>query len=144
MCIVIYIDREKKCPVFQKSNVSKLSHRGGLKTLFFGKNTLALEFYSNLTASDSKRLHPMKSSLMEYFTVKWKYRVMYSINKFFFYLGFDKYKGGLDSVHDLTGTESVYTSWRGIEIMFHVSTLLPHEEHDPQKVTRCFWYFKSY
>lgn len=51
-----------------------------------------------------------------------------------FCAGFDKYKGGLDSVHDLTGTESIYTAWRGIEIIFHVSTLLPHEEHDPQKV----------
>ncbi|XP_054722058.1 uncharacterized protein LOC129231720 [Uloborus diversus] len=50
--------------------------------------------------------------------------------------GFDKYKGGLDSVHDLTGTESVYTAWRGIEIMFHVSTMLPHEEHDPQKLQK--------
>ncbi|UYV79840.1 hypothetical protein LAZ67_18000885, partial [Cordylochernes scorpioides] len=47
--------------------------------------------------------------------------------------GFDKYKGGLDTVHDLTGTESVYTCWQGIEIMFHVSTLLPHEDNDPQK-----------
>ena len=37
--------------------------------------------------------------------------------------GFDKYKGGLDTVHDLTGTQSVYSNWRGIEIMFHVSTL---------------------
>lgn len=54
----------------------------------------------------------------------------------FVFLGFDKYKGGLDSVHDLTGKESVYTAWRGIEIMFHVSTLLPHEEHDPQKVNQ--------
>ncbi|KAG8186607.1 hypothetical protein JTE90_019929 [Oedothorax gibbosus] len=50
--------------------------------------------------------------------------------------GFDKYKGGLDSVHDLTGTESVYTSWRGIEVIFHVSTMLPHEEHDPQKLQK--------
>ncbi|XP_071043931.1 uncharacterized protein [Parasteatoda tepidariorum] len=50
--------------------------------------------------------------------------------------GFDKYKGGLDSVHDLTGKESVYTSWRGIEIMFHVSTMLPHEEHDLQKLQK--------
>ncbi|CAG0886584.1 unnamed protein product [Darwinula stevensoni] len=49
--------------------------------------------------------------------------------------GFDKYKGGLDTVHDLTGTHSVYTHWRGIEIMFHVSTLLPYEQHDPQKVS---------
>lgn len=50
--------------------------------------------------------------------------------------GFDKYKGGLDTVHDLTGLYSVYTNWRGIEIMFHVSTLLPYEKHDPQKVSR--------
>ncbi|XP_058792517.1 uncharacterized protein LOC131664988 isoform X2 [Phymastichus coffea] len=47
---------------------------------------------------------------------------------------FDKYKGGLDTVHDLTGLYSVYTNWRGIEIMFHVSTLLPYEKHDAQKV----------
>lgn len=50
--------------------------------------------------------------------------------------GFDKYKGGLDTVHDLTGTESVYTSIKGIEIMFHVSTMLPHEENDPQKLQK--------
>ncbi|CAG9788378.1 unnamed protein product [Diatraea saccharalis] len=50
--------------------------------------------------------------------------------------GFDKYKGGLDTVHDLTGLFSVYTNWRSIEIMFHVSTLLPYERHDPQKLQR--------
>ncbi|XP_064555349.1 uncharacterized protein rsh isoform X2 [Drosophila montana] len=50
--------------------------------------------------------------------------------------GFDKYKGGLDTVHDLTGLFSVYTHWRNIEIMFHVSTLLPYEKHDPQKLQR--------
>lgn len=50
--------------------------------------------------------------------------------------GFDKYKGGLDTVHDLTGTESVYTNWKNIEIMFHVSTMLPHEENDPQKLQK--------
>ncbi len=49
--------------------------------------------------------------------------------------GFDRYKGGLDTVHDLTGTHSVFTHWRGIEIMFHVSTLLPFEQNDPQKVS---------
>lgn len=48
--------------------------------------------------------------------------------------GFEKYKGGLDTVHDLTGLYSIYTKWRGIEIMFHVSTLLPYEKHDSQKV----------
>lgn len=50
--------------------------------------------------------------------------------------GFDRYKGGLDTVHNLTGTESVYTTWRNIEIMFHVSTMLPHEENDPQKLQK--------
>ncbi|XP_076398161.1 rap GTPase activating protein radish isoform X1 [Megachile rotundata] len=50
--------------------------------------------------------------------------------------GFDKYKGGLDTIHDLTGLYSVYTNWRGIEIMFHVSTLLPYEKHDAQKLQR--------
>lgn len=34
------------------------------------------------------------------------------------------------------GLYSVYTNWRGIEIMFHVSTLLPYEKHDPQKLQR--------
>lgn len=53
--------------------------------------------------------------------------------------GFDKYKGGLDTVHDLTGLYSVYTHWRGIEIMFHVSTLLPYEKNDPQKVSFLNW-----
>lgn len=48
--------------------------------------------------------------------------------------GFEKYRGGLDTVHDLTGELSVYTNWRNIEIMFHVSTYLPYEKHDPQKV----------
>lgn len=52
----------------------------------------------------------------------------------FYFTGFDKYKGGLDTVHDLTGLYSVYTNWRSIEIMFHVSTQLPYEKHDPQKV----------
>jgi hypothetical protein len=38
-------------------------------------------------------------------------------------------------VHDLTGTHSIFTHWRGIEIMFHVSTMLPFEINDPQKVS---------
>ncbi|XP_076247630.1 rap GTPase activating protein radish [Calliopsis andreniformis] len=50
--------------------------------------------------------------------------------------GFEKYKGGLDTIHDLTGLYSVYTNWRDIEIMFHVSTLLPYERHDAQKLQR--------
>ena len=31
-----------------------------------------------------------------------------------FLSGFDRYKGGLDTVHDLTGLHSVFTHWRGI------------------------------
>ena len=50
--------------------------------------------------------------------------------------GFDRYKGGLDTVHDLTGLHSVSTLWRNIEIMFHVSTLLPYEANDAQKVRK--------
>lgn len=38
-------------------------------------------------------------------------------------------------MHDLTGLYSVYTNWRSIEIMFHVSTQLPYEKNDPQKVS---------
>lgn len=34
------------------------------------------------------------------------------------------------------GLYSVYTNWRNIEIMFHVSTLLPYEKHDAQKLQR--------
>ena len=60
-----------------------------------------------------------------------------------FFSGFDRYKGGLDTVHDLTGLHSVCTHWRGIEIMFHVSTLLPHEENDPQKVSKHFKVLKK-
>lgn len=42
----------------------------------------------------------------------------------------------IDTVHDLTGLYSVYTHWRSIEIMFHVSTQLPYEKHDSQKLQR--------
>ena len=27
----------------------------------------------------------------------------------------------------------MYTHWRGIDVMFHVSTLLPYEKNDPQE-----------
>lgn len=50
--------------------------------------------------------------------------------------GFDKYRAGLDNNNDLTGTHSVYTKFADNEIMFHVSTLLPFEEFDSQKLQR--------
>ncbi|XP_066279869.1 rap1 GTPase-activating protein 2-like isoform X2 [Branchiostoma lanceolatum] len=49
--------------------------------------------------------------------------------------GFDGYCGGLDRSGDLTGETSVYTEWRGLRLMFHVCTLLPHDPADSQQVS---------
>nr|KAJ3417897.1 hypothetical protein HK105_000622 [Polyrhizophydium stewartii] len=35
-----------------------------------------------------------------------------------------------------TGTHSVYTKWQGYEVMYHVSTLLPHKPEDKQQLER--------
>ena len=48
--------------------------------------------------------------------------------------GFGKYRGGLDAINDLTGTHSVHATYGNKQIMFHVSTLLPFEQKDTQKV----------
>lgn len=45
-----------------------------------------------------------------------------------------RFRGGLDVTRGQTGTESVYTNFRGKEIMFHVSTKLPFTEGDSQQV----------
>jgi len=50
--------------------------------------------------------------------------------------GWTAYKGGLDAKNNTTGTHSVYTKHRGYEIMFHVSTLLPFQPDDKQRVER--------
>jgi len=49
---------------------------------------------------------------------------------------FKGFRGGLDTSHGQTGLDSVYTLFRGREIMFHVSTLLPYTDHDPQQLQR--------
>ncbi|XP_041378158.1 rap1 GTPase-activating protein 1-like isoform X2 [Gigantopelta aegis] len=49
---------------------------------------------------------------------------------------FTGFRGGLDTLHGQTGSESVFTHFRESEIMFHVSTLLPHTEADPQQLQR--------
>ncbi|KAM7310878.1 rap1 GTPase-activating protein 1 isoform X2 [Ixodes scapularis] len=49
------------------------------------------------------------------------------------FLGF---RGGLDTQHGQTGQESFYTTFKGCEIMFHVSTLLPYTEGDVQQLQR--------
>ncbi|XP_063605738.1 rap1 GTPase-activating protein 1-like isoform X4 [Penaeus indicus] len=46
------------------------------------------------------------------------------------------FKGGLDTLYGQTGEESVYEVFREKEIMFHVSTLLPYTENDPQQLQR--------
>jgi len=50
--------------------------------------------------------------------------------------GWDGYSGGLDVKRDSTGTHSVYTKYNGVEIMFHVPTLIPYTPNDPQQVER--------
>ena len=47
-----------------------------------------------------------------------------------------RYRGGLDCKNGQTGKESVYTKYKGQEIMFHVSTLLPHDPTDRQQVSK--------
>ncbi|XP_059155099.1 rap1 GTPase-activating protein 1-like isoform X2 [Physella acuta] len=49
---------------------------------------------------------------------------------------FKGFRGGLDTTHCQTGAESVYTQYNGKEIMFHISTLLPYTEGDPQQLQR--------
>ncbi|KAL7988491.1 hypothetical protein Chor_007410 [Crotalus horridus] len=49
---------------------------------------------------------------------------------------FRGFRGGLDVTRGQTGTESVYTNFRGKEIMFHVSTMLPFTEGDAQQLQR--------
>lgn len=46
------------------------------------------------------------------------------------------YKGGLDTTHGYTGDLSLYETFRGNEIMFHVSTFLPFQEMDCQQVQK--------
>lgn len=47
--------------------------------------------------------------------------------------GFPKYRAGLDSKTDTTGTHSVYATFNDCEIMFHVSTLLPYTANNKNK-----------
>jgi RAP1 GTPase activating protein 1 len=50
--------------------------------------------------------------------------------------GWSKYRGGLDVRNDLSGTTSVYTEWKGYDIMFHVAPLLPHSTTDTQQLEK--------
>ncbi|XP_069175575.1 rap1 GTPase-activating protein 1 isoform X2 [Procambarus clarkii] len=46
------------------------------------------------------------------------------------------FKGGLDTQFGQTGEESIYEIFRKKEIMFHVSTMLPYKDNDPQQLER--------
>jgi len=46
------------------------------------------------------------------------------------------FRAGLDTANDKTGTHSVYTQMASFEVMFHVSTLLPHRDFDKQQLER--------
>lgn len=47
-----------------------------------------------------------------------------------------RYRGGLDTQFGHTGDEAVYEVFKDREIIFHVSTLLPYRDSDPQQLQR--------
>jgi hypothetical protein len=49
---------------------------------------------------------------------------------------FRGFRAGLDVKSDQTGTESIYEQFHNHEIMFHVSTLLPHSKSERQQLER--------
>lgn len=46
------------------------------------------------------------------------------------------YRGGLDIQNGHTGEEAIYDVFKEREIMFHVSTMLPYRDNDPQQLQR--------
>ena len=51
-------------------------------------------------------------------------------------MGWERFRGGLDVKANTTGVRSVFTVFRGYEVMFHVSTMLPHDKADPQQLEK--------
>ena len=50
--------------------------------------------------------------------------------------GWDKYAGGLNTKEDTTGEYSYYNNFRQCEIMFHVTTMLPDQKNDKQRIAK--------
>jgi len=50
--------------------------------------------------------------------------------------GWTKFRGGLNTQNDSTGTESYYTSFHHFEVMFHISTMIPFHKDDTQQIER--------
>lgn len=49
------------------------------------------------------------------------------------------YRGDLDTKTNATGKYSVFRRWKGFEIMFHVSTLLPFSKGEEQQVINFYF-----
>ncbi|KAJ3160838.1 hypothetical protein HDU86_008198 [Geranomyces michiganensis] len=50
--------------------------------------------------------------------------------------GWQGYAAGLDTKFGQTGSHSIFTKYRQFDIMFHVSTYLPHKREDRQQIQR--------
>ena len=53
-----------------------------------------------------------------------------------FIFSLKRFRGGLDIKNNNTGNYSIYEKYNTAEIMFHVSTLLPHSVKDEQQLER--------
>lgn len=49
--------------------------------------------------------------------------------------GFEGFLGGLDNDRNLTGRDSVFAEFSGLDVMFHVAPLMPFSANDPQQVS---------
>lgn len=50
--------------------------------------------------------------------------------------GFSGFKAGLDTENGQTGQETINLKWKGFEITYHVSTMLPYFPGDEQQIQR--------
>ncbi|ELR21448.1 GTPase activating Rap/RanGAP domainlike 3, putative [Acanthamoeba castellanii str. Neff] len=85
--------------------------------LYYKKNQGENEMFSNST---SPELEKFLNFLGDRITLK----------------GWPGFTGGLDVKNDTTGTHSVFTLFRDLNVMFHVCTLLPYNPKDPQQLER--------
>ena len=70
--------------------------------------------------------------IFNYFYDLLKNRIFFQLRKILFC----RFRGGLDVTSDDTGEETVYEEHDDSQIMFHVSTLLPHSNKDQQQLER--------
>jgi hypothetical protein len=50
--------------------------------------------------------------------------------------GYTKFNGGLDVETDNTGTHAIATEYEAIQLMFHVSTMLPHNHSEYEQLVK--------